>query len=99
MRLSFALFALACIAVGLNGAEKSRMEEISRERPVCNAANRGRLWPEGVTRPKGEAVAICSVSFWRYRWLPLTVDAAKLGRKGHRQEEAPPPAPVADSGN
>ena len=55
------------------------------DRPVCNAQNRGRLWPEGSTRDTCRAVEICGRSGGKYRWEPVTVHVSQLAKDPKRR--------------
>ena len=51
-------------------------------KPVCNAQNRGRLWPEKAGRhTAGAPIELCSMHFLKYRWQKLTVDVSELRMK------------------
>jgi len=67
---------LILVALGSNGAE------LPETRPRCTAHIRGKLWPEGVTRPKLEPLEICSQKAWVYQWKPLTIDVSEWTKKG-----------------
>ena len=74
-------------------------------RPVCNAENAGRMWPEAANHDRalvgrlarcGE-LEMCSRGVWRYAWRPLTV---RLGRSNESEVRGKPTgcaAPVAAS--
>ena len=48
------------------------------QKPVCNAHNRGMLWPPHISGHDRVPVEICSGKLLRYRWRALTVDVSDL---------------------
>jgi hypothetical protein len=70
------------------------------QKPVCNAQNRGRLWPEGAARGTCRSVEICTVDVWKYRWEPVTISVSQLSRGTKRKsgcaaDHAEPPKPLS----
>jgi hypothetical protein len=55
---------------------------------VCNAASRGRFWPEIANSDRRIAgklsqcgvLEMCTMSRWRYKWRPVTVNIRQLGK-------------------
>ena len=58
-------------------------------KPVCNAANQGRFWPEAANGSaqsirelyQSGTLEMCSAGEWKYKWVPLSVHVSRLGRK------------------
>jgi len=50
------------------------------ERPACNAANRGKVWPETSTRDACHPTVLCTLNVFRYRWEPMTVSYSQLAK-------------------
>jgi hypothetical protein len=58
-------------------------------KPVCNAANHGRFWPEAANSSRDSvrrlykcgALELCSATNRRYRWILLSVHVSQAGRK------------------
>jgi hypothetical protein len=68
----------------------------SLEKPVCNARNRGKLWPEKAARHTAAVpIELCSVHFLHYRWQQLTVDVSHLREKAAALK-APEPGNAAN---
>jgi hypothetical protein len=60
-------------------------------KPVCNARNRGRFWPEeanfsqDVARQlyqRGE-LEMCSLVVWKYKWEHISVNVRDLAKATH----------------
>ncbi len=86
----FPWFSVLALTLSATAAEKADpLAAIPAEKPVCNAANHGRLWPEGTYRPQGKSLEVCTRKVWKYRWQSLTVDVAELKKSKPRQALRP----------
>jgi hypothetical protein len=76
------VFCTLLCAIGL--AEQPQ----ASKKPACNAAMRGRFWPDQAnSNPQAVrelsrcgALDICTGGNWRYRWRPVTVNVRQLGK-------------------
>jgi hypothetical protein len=78
-----ALFGAVCFA------EETR-------KPVCNATNRGKFWPQEANFNRAAArqlyqsgeLEMCSPGLWRYKWQHLRVNVRDLVRREHTPKQA-----------
>lgn len=73
----------ACLALfgALCFAEEAR-------KPVCNARNQGRFWPEEANFSQDAArrlaqrgeLEMCSLAVWKYRWEQISVNVRDLAK-------------------
>jgi hypothetical protein len=55
-------------------------------KPVCNARNQGRFWPEPANFNRAQArqlyqsgeLEMCSLAVWKYRWKHISVNVRDL---------------------
>jgi hypothetical protein len=74
-------------------------------KPACRAAIRGQFWPQAANNDSKVAqklsqcgaLEMCSVTTWRYKWLPVTVNVRQLG-KNPQQPTAACAAVMAEFG-
>ena len=76
---------ILCVLVAASGlAEQPRLPK----KPACNAAARGRFWPEVAdSDPKLArklsrcgSLEICTMSGWHYKWQLVMVNVRQLGK-------------------
>lgn len=60
-------------------------------KPVCNARNQGRFWPEEANFSQAAArqlyqrgeLEMCSLVVWKYRWEHISVNVRDLAKARH----------------
>ena len=84
---------IVCVLVAAAGlAEQPQLPG----KAACNAATRGRFWPEAANGDPQAArklsqcgsLELCTVSSWRYKWRPVTVNVRQLGKGPHEPTAA-----------
>jgi len=82
---------ILCVLVAAGGwAEQPQVQFPGKA--ACNAAMRGKFWPEAANNDPQMArklsqcgsLELCTISNWRYKWRPVTVNVRQLGKA--RQE-------------
>lgn len=75
-----------CLLVAASGLAKE--QEPVAARPACRPSIRGHFWPDAANNDSNAArklaqcgaLEICTVSGWRYKWKPVTVNVRQLGK-------------------
>lgn len=81
--MKWSVLCLLVAATGLAGEQ-----EPAALRPACRASTRGHFWPDAANSDPAAArklaqcgtLEICTVSGWRYKWKPVTVNVRQLGK-------------------
>ena len=79
---------ILCVLVAASGL--AEQPQVPRK-AACNAATRGKFWPEAANGDPQTArklsqcgsLELCTVSNWRYKWRPVAVNVRQLGKVQH----------------
>ena len=94
---------ILCVLIAASGLAEQPQ---AAKKAACNAAARGKFWPEEANADPRTArklsqcgsLEVCTVSSWRYKWRPVAVNVHQLG-KGPHAPSAECAALVAESTN
>lgn len=51
-----------------------------QSKPLCNAQNQGRIWPERSQRDPCRPLEMCTLHVWKYRWTAVTMPVSQLSK-------------------